>query len=143
MNLRKKVRQLPLRLAAGSYVLNSGLSKWGADETTAKQLEGFAAGAYPFLAKVDPKLFVKALSASEIAIGAVVLLPFVPSLVAGAALTAFSGGLLGLYFRTPGMRAEGGLRPTEQGIPLAKDVWLAGIGASLIIDGLLGRRTRY
>lgn len=37
MNLRRKARQLPLRLAAGSYVLNSGLSKWNADETTAKQ----------------------------------------------------------------------------------------------------------
>jgi hypothetical protein len=36
------------------------------------------------------------------------------------------------------MRLEGSLRPTEQGIPLAKDVWLAAIGASLIIDGLAG-----
>ena len=142
MDLRKKARQLPLRLAAGSYVLNSGLSKWNADEVTAKQLEGFATGAYPFLAKVDPKLFVKALSASEIIIGATVLVPFVPSIIAGAALTAFSGGLLGLYLRTPGLREEGGLRPTEQGIPLAKDVWLAGIGASLVVDGLLGRRAR-
>lgn len=142
MDLRKKARQLPLRLAAGSYVLNSGLSKWNADETTAKQLEGFAAGTYPFLAKVDPPLFVKALSASEIIIGVAVLLPFVPSIIAGTALTAFSGGLIGLYFRTPGMREEGGLRPTEQGIPLAKDVWLAGIGASLIIDGLTGRGRR-
>ncbi|MDQ4102335.1 MAG: hypothetical protein M3186_00945 [Actinomycetota bacterium] len=142
MDLRKKARQLPLRLAAGSYVLNSGLSKWNADEVTAKQLEGFAAGAYPFLAKVDPKLFVKALSASEIVIGATVLVPFVPSIIAGAALTAFSGGLLGLYLRTPGLREEGGLRPTEQGIPLAKDVWLAGIGASLVVDGLSGRRAR-
>ena len=109
---------------------------------TAKQLEGFAAGAYPFLAKVDPKLFVKALSASEIVSGATVLVPFVPSIIAGAALTAFSGGLLGLYLRTPGLREEGGLRPTEQGVPLAKDVWLAGIGASLIVDGLPGRRAR-
>jgi len=142
MNLRKKVRQLPMRLAAGSYVINSGLSKWNADETTAKQLKDFAAGTYPFLAKLDPRLFVKALSASELAIGAAVLVPFVPSLVAGAALTGFSGALLGLYLRTPGMREEGGLRPTQQGIPLAKDVWLAGIGAALVMDGLLGRRGR-
>ena len=58
-------------------------------------------------------------------------------LAAGAALTAFSGALLGLYLRTPGMRQEESLGPTQQGIPLAKDIWLAGIGASLLIDGLI------
>ncbi|HET9116748.1 MAG TPA: DoxX family membrane protein [Pseudonocardiaceae bacterium] len=136
MNVRKKVRQLPLRLTAGGYILNSGLSKWNADETTAKELQAFAAGSYPFLAKLDPQLFVKVLSATEIAVGTVVFLPFVPSLVAGAALTTFSGALLGLYLGIPGMREEGSLRPTQQGIPLAKDIWLAGIGASLLIDGL-------
>jgi hypothetical protein len=138
MNLRKKARQLPLRLAAGSFVINSGLSMWGADEMTAKHLKGFAAGAYPFLAKLNPQLFVSALSVSEVVIGAAVLLPFVPAGVAGAALTAFSGGLIGLYLRTPGMRQEGSLRPTEQGITLAKDVWLAAIGASMVLDDLVG-----
>jgi uncharacterized membrane protein YphA (DoxX/SURF4 family) len=138
MNLRRKAWQLPVRLAAGSYLINSGLSKWGADETTAKHLAGFATGTYPFLAKPNARLFVTALSTSEIAIGAAVLVPFVPAAVAGAALTAFSVGLLGLYLRTPGMRREGSLRPTEQGIPLSKDVWLAAIGASLVIDGLVG-----
>jgi uncharacterized membrane protein YphA (DoxX/SURF4 family) len=140
MNLRRMARQLPLRLAAGSFVISSGLSKWGADEATAQRLEGFAAGTYPFLAKLDARLFAKALSASELAIGAAVLLPFVPAGVAGAALTVFSAGLIGLYLRTPGMRREGSLRPTEQGIPLAKDVWLAAIGTSLIIDDLVNRR---
>src|SRR4051812_24555788 len=137
MNVRKKIRQLPLRLSAGGYIINSGLSKWNADEVTAKELQGFAAGTYPFLAKLDPQLFVKALSATEMAVGAAVFAPFVPSVVAGTALTAFSGGLLGLYLRTPGMHEEGSLRPTPQGIPLAKDVWLAGIGTSLILDGVL------
>lgn len=85
-------------------------------------------------------MFAKTLSASELAIGAAVLLPFVPGGVAGAALTVFSAGLIGLYLRTPGMRREGSLRPTEQGIPLAKDVWLAAIGASLMIDDLVNRR---
>ena len=80
-------RQLPLRLAAGSYMLHSGLSKWNADETTAKQLQAFAASAYPFLAKLDPRLFVNALSASEIIVGAAVLVPFVPSAIASAART--------------------------------------------------------
>jgi hypothetical protein len=69
-------------------------------------------------------------------------LPLVPSVVAGAALTGFALALLGLYLRTPGMREQGSLRPTPQGIPLAKDVWLAGIGASLFIDGLIKRGSR-
>lgn len=98
MDLRRKASQLPLQLAAGSFVINSGLSMWGADEMTAKGSAAFAAGTYPFLARLDARLFVKALSASEVAIGAAVLLPFVPAAVAGAALTAFSVGLLGLYY---------------------------------------------
>ena len=81
-----------------------------------------------------------ALSASEVAIGAAVLVPFLPTGVAGASLTVFSAGLIGLYLRTPGMRQEGSLRPAEQGIPLAKDVWLAAIGVALGIDDLVNRR---
>lgn len=140
MSLRRKVRRLPLRLVAGSYLVNSGLSKWGSDEATAKNMQGFAAGTYPVLAKPDARLFVTALSASEVVIGAALLLPLVPAGVAGAGLAAFSAGLLGLYLRTPGMRQEGSLRPTEQGISLSKDVWLAAIGVSLVLDDLLNRR---
>jgi len=57
MNLRRTAWQLPLRLAAGSYLVNSGLSKWGADDVTAKHVQGFASGAYPLLAKLDARLF--------------------------------------------------------------------------------------
>jgi hypothetical protein len=38
------------------------------------------------------------------------------------------------------MRQEGSLRPTQQGIPLAKDVWMLGIGISLIAEGVTGDR---
>ncbi|WP_435860269.1 hypothetical protein [Streptomyces roseus] len=58
----------------------------------------------------------------------------VPAAVAGVAVTAFSLGTVGLYLRTPGMRQEGSLCPTEQGIALAKDVWLPGTGVSLIAE---------
>jgi len=34
------------------------------------------------------------------------------------------------------MREPGSLRPTHQGSALAKDMWLTGIGASLLVDGL-------
>lgn len=137
MNLRTIARQLPLRFAAGSYVLNSGLSKWDADDVTAKQLQDFAVGTYPFLGKLDPRTFAKLLAAGELALGAAVLV--LPGALAGAGLVAFSAGLIGLYLRTPGMRREGSVRPTEQGIPLAKDIWLLGIGTSLVIDDLVAK----
>ena len=58
------------------------------------------------------------------------------------ALTAFSGGLLGLYLRTPGMRKPGSLAPTEQGLAIAKDSWLLGIGIGLFTRGLIERKPR-
>ena len=128
-----RLSHVPLRLTAGSFILNSGLSKWSADTETAQQLHGFAAGTYPAVKKVEPPVFVKALAAGEIALGAALLLPGVSSTKAGAGLVAFSGGLLGLYAKTPGMRD--GIRPTQQGTAIAKDIWLLGIGSSLVIDG--------
>jgi hypothetical protein len=137
MRFSVKASHLPPRIAAGAFILNSGLGKWSADEETAAQLHGFAAGAYPFLSKIKPKDFVKLLSAAELALGAALLVPVIPSAVAGAGLTAFSGGLLGLYARTPGMRKDGTPFPTQQGIALAKDAWMLGIGLGLVIDDLI------
>jgi hypothetical protein len=85
---------------------------------------------------------VQGLATAEIVIGAALLTPFVPTFVAGAALTAFSGGLLGLYLKTPGMRKEGSLAPTQEGLSLAKDSWLVGIGIGLMTRGLIERRPR-
>jgi uncharacterized membrane protein YphA (DoxX/SURF4 family) len=136
MRLSIKARHLPPRIAAGAFILNSGVGKWSADDETAAQLHGFAVGTYPFLSKLKPKDFARLLAASEIALGAALLLPVVPAAVAGAGLTAFSGGLLGLYARTPGMRKDGTPFPTQQGIAIAKDVWMLGIGVGLVIDGL-------
>lgn len=129
-------RQLPLRLTAYTFFLNSGVSKLGADEETAEGLHQFATHTYPFLGEQDAQKFVRLLASGELAIAAALLVPFVPAVVAGAAVTAFSVGTLGLYLRTPGMRQEGSLRPTEQGIALAKDVWLLGIGVALVVDGV-------
>ena len=127
------------RISAGAFILNSGLGKRAADDQTAAGLHGFATGTYPFLADVEPRQFVRALSTAEIAIGAALLTPFVPTAVAGAALTGFAGGLLGLYLKTPGMRKEGSLAPTEQGLSVAKDVWLLGIGVGLLTRGTVDR----
>jgi hypothetical protein len=131
-----KARRLPGRLAAGAFILNAGLGKWSADEQTAARLHGMATGTYPFLAKVKPKEFVRLLSAGEIALGSALLLPVVPAGVAGAGLAAFSAGLLGMYLRTPGMTRPDGVRPSQQGTALAKDVWMLGIGLGLIADAL-------
>src|SRR5215210_4195292 len=94
---RFKLRRAPLRLATGAYILSSGLDKRAADEETAAQLHGFAGGTYPFVKQIEPATFARLLSTAEIAVGAALLVPVVPAVVAGAALTGFSAGLLGLY----------------------------------------------
>jgi hypothetical protein len=139
MRLPVRARHLPGRIAAGAFILNSGLGKWSADEETAALLHGMAVGTYPFLAKLKPTDFARLLAASEIALGTSLLLPIIPTWLTGAGLTAFSGGLLGLYAKTPGMRKEGSPFPTQQGVPLAKDAWMLGIGLGLIIDDLTDR----
>lgn len=128
------------RLAAGAIILNSGLEKSAADEETAQGLQGMAATAYPPLGELEPKQFVDMLSRAEIALGAALITPLVPTGLAAAGLTAFSSGLLGLYARVPGLRHPGSIRPTQDGLPIAKDVWLLGIGLGLLTDTLFRRR---
>jgi hypothetical protein len=142
MGLPITLSEIAPRLSAGAFILNSGLGKRGADAEAAAGMHGFAAGTYPFLKGMEPQQFARTLSSSEIAVGALLLTPFVPTAVAGAALTAFSGGLLGLYLRTPGMRKPGSLAPTEQGLPIAKDSWLLGIGVGLLVRGTVDREPR-
>lgn len=139
MRFSVEAHHLPQRVATGAFILNSGIGKLRADEEAAAQLHGFAAGAYPFVSKLKPADFTRLLAVGEITLGAALLLPVVPAAVAGAGLAAFSGGLLGLYARTPGMRKQGSLFPTQQGIPLAKDAWMMGIGLALVIDDLTDR----
>jgi hypothetical protein len=136
MKIFARTHQLPPRLAAGAFILHSGLSKADADEQTAASLHGMASGAYPFLRNMDRVAFTRLLSKGEISLATALLVPFVPSLLAGVALTGFAAGLLGLYLRTPGMRREGSLRPTQEGIALAKDIWLLGIGLGLVMEEL-------
>lgn len=127
-------RHLASRLTTGAFVLHSGLDKWKADEETASGVHGFASSAYPFLADVEPQRFLRMLAAGEIAIGAALLVPVVPNRVAGAALAGLAGGLVGLYANAPGLRKPGSIWPTQQGLAIAKDAWLAGIAADLALD---------
>jgi uncharacterized membrane protein YphA (DoxX/SURF4 family) len=137
VRLPLKARHIPARLATGAFILNSGLEKSRGDEQTAQAIHGMASGTYPFLRKLTAAQFLRLLSTSEIVLGAALLLPVVPTLVAAAGLAAFSGGLLGLYLRTPGMRQDGGLRPTQQGTAIAKDVWMLGIAAGFVLDEII------
>jgi hypothetical protein len=136
MALRLKVHHWPSRLAVGAIVLDSGLTKRAADEQAAARLHLSASNAYPLMKRLDARTFTKLLSYGEVTLGAALLLPFVPAGVAGVGLTAFSAGLLGMYLRTPGMRQQGSLRPTEQGLALAQDVWMLGIGLGFIVEEL-------
>jgi uncharacterized membrane protein YphA (DoxX/SURF4 family) len=125
--------QLPLRLATGAFLVNSGVTKWRGDLEEAKQVHAFAAGAYPELGDLPADRFLRLLATAEIALGAALLTPAVSSRLAGAGLTAFSGGLLGLYWRTPSLHEDGSPRPTKQGIAIAKDSWMFAIGLALLL----------
>ncbi|MFJ8829075.1 hypothetical protein [Micromonospora aurantiaca] len=135
-----RLSHAPLRVAIGAYILNSGLGKRGLEGEAAAGMHGMAAGAMPQLRQIPPDRFAVLLSRGEVALGAALLAPFVPSLLAGAALTAFGAGLVQLYLKTPGMREGTSLRPSQEGIGLAKDVWLVGAGLTLVLDSLVRHR---
>ena len=129
-----KLSHIPLRVATGAFILNSGLSKKGLEGQAAEGVHAMAAGAIPVVKKIPANSFAQLLSGAEIALGGALLAPFVSSRIAGAALTGFSAGLVQLYLKTPGMRQAGSLKPTPDGIGLAKDVWLLGAGLTLLLD---------
>ena len=135
MRSRPAVRNLPPRVAAGAYILHTGLDKWHGPVEQAKGVHGMAVGAYPFLGSIQPERFLKLLAGGEIATGALLLAPVVPNFVAGAVLTAFSGALLNMYARTPALRKPGSIWPSQGGIAVSKDVWMLGIGLGLLAGG--------
>jgi uncharacterized membrane protein YphA (DoxX/SURF4 family) len=135
--MRRAIRHIPTRLSTGAYILHAGLEKWNGDEERAKAVHGTACGAYPFLRKVPPTTFLKALAAAEVGTGAALLAPFVPNKVAGTALTAFAGSLITLYLRTPALHKPGSVWPTQAGTGVSKDIWMLGIGLGLLADGAL------
>jgi uncharacterized membrane protein YphA (DoxX/SURF4 family) len=130
-----RARNVPVRVATGAYILHSGWDKWHGSEEQAQGLHGMAAGAYPFLRRVPPIRFLRALAIAEMGLGTMLLAPFVPNRMAGASLTAFSGALLTMYLRTSTLHKPGSVWPTPAGIGISKDVWMLGVGVGLVIDG--------
>jgi len=128
-------------MAAGAFILNSGLNKLKAEKETHQRLHEMASGAYSVIDNLPPEQFGLGLGATEVALGSALLMPFVVSDgLAGLGLTSFASGLLGLYMKTPGMRQEGSVRPSSKGTALAKDSWLAGMGLTLMLSGTGNRR---
>jgi hypothetical protein len=136
------IAQIPARLAAGAFILNSGIGKKDLPDEAAAQLQAMGSTGVPMLDKLSPSQFKTFLVATEIGVGAALLAPFVPGWLAGAALAAFSGGLLNMYLKTPGMTVDG-VRPTQEGTGVAKDVFMLGIAGTLILDSIVsGTRRR-
>jgi hypothetical protein len=140
---RTKIRHLPGRMAAGAFILNSGIGKLDVDDDTAKRLHSTASQVFPFVADMDPRSFAKGLAAAEVALGGSLILPFMPSWLVGLGLAAFSGSLVNLYLRTPGLTQEGSVRPTNDGIAMAKDVWMLGIALGILLDRETWFRRRH
>lgn len=132
-----RLSHIPLRLATGAFILNSGLSKRSLAGEAAEGVHGMASSAVKPIEGMKPDTFAKVLSGSEMALGVALLAPMVSARTAGLGLTAFSAGLLRLYWVTPGMRQPNDIRPTQEGNGLAKDVWLLGAGLTLLLDGLI------
>lgn len=139
MGLPIKLRHVPARLAAGAFILNSGMGKRGMPDDGAAGLQQMAAHAFPQLKDMSPKDFGRLISTGEIALGVALLTPLVPTWLAALGLAGFSGGLLRMYKKVPGLTLSDGIRPTADGNAIAKDVFLAGIAGTLLLDELTSR----
>lgn len=123
-----------LRGVSGAYLLQSGLGKKDAPVEVYEHLQGMAATGVPQFKEWDAKTFGQFLWVSEAAIGGLLLTPFVSKRLAGLALTGFAAGMLSMYFADESMTQDDGIRPTQEGTPLSKDVWLAAIGLALVLQ---------
>ncbi len=131
-----------LRGVSGAYLVQSGYGKMGLPAEAAAGMQGFASSGIPALSKLDPDTFGKFVAYSELGIGGALLTPFVPNRLAGLALGAFSGGLLSIYFRNPAMTQEDGVRPSDDGMALSKDIFLAGIAGALVFGPIKAKKAK-
>lgn len=104
----------------GAFIANSGVGKIGMPAEYSAGVQQAAASGIPALAKLPSDKFGTWLGYAETAIG--------------AALTAFSGGLFSMYFRNPENTEADGIRPSQEGMALSKDVFMLAIGLALMIQ---------
>lgn len=93
----------------------------------------------PQVTRFDPDTFGKVVSYSEIGVGASLLAPVVPNRLAGLALGAINTGFLSIYFRNDQMTRKDGIRPSEAGTGLSKDIFIAAIAGALIAAPKAGK----
>jgi len=124
-----------LRAVPGAFIANSGIGKIGMPAEYSAGVQQAAASGIPAAAKLPADKFGTYLGYAETAIGASLLAPFVSSKLAGAGLAAFSGGLLTMYFRNPENTEADGIRPSQEGLSLSKDVFMLAIGLALMAQG--------
>ena len=127
-----KLSNLFLRGISGAYIANSGVGKIGMPAEASAGVQQYAATGVPFVKAIPAEKFGTVLGAAEVGLGALMLAPFVPNRIAGAGMTAFSAGLLSLYFANPENTHEDGIRPTEEGLSLSKDFFMLAIGGGLL-----------
>lgn len=137
---RSRLTNLPERIAAGAYVLSSGLTKLQSDAARAGALRATPASSYTVPGELPAESFTKLLGVAECAVGGTLLLPLLGDGLAGVSLSAVAGGLLGLHLKTSAVRQEGGLRPSQQGELFTGDAVLLGIGLSLMGHSVGARR---
>ena len=133
----------PIRLVFGLFFLHVALSHKDLDEKGAKGLQRFAATAFPFVKRIKPEQFKQAMVAGETATAASLLIPGVPQVLGGAALTGFGASLFAVYLKNPMLRqSEKSIRPNDMGLGIAKDSWMIAAGLTILVDALVSRRRR-
>ncbi|MDP9183000.1 MAG: hypothetical protein M3P04_09535 [Actinomycetota bacterium] len=128
-----RLSHVPLRVTTGAFILNAGWGKRSLPPEAAAGMQRIATSAFPQLADVSPATFGKAMAAGEMAVGLTLLAPFVSPVVAGAALAAFSGGLLRMATASNGTASA---RSAPEKDAIAREVWMLGTGLALVTDGL-------
>jgi hypothetical protein len=141
MELSANVRRAPLRLTTGAFVLNSGVTRFNADEQTSKRLQQTAAQWLPQVNRMDSRTFAKTVAAGEVALGTALMLPVVPAAIAGLGITAFAASLLAARGSAAGQHVGPTGVPTESttpepAVPKATEAWMLGSGVSLLLDAL-------
>ncbi|MDY6049112.1 MAG: hypothetical protein SPI77_00825 [Corynebacterium sp.] len=125
-----------LRMIPGAFILNSGLGKLKADPETSAGLQQFAATGIKQVEKLPSDKFAKIIGSSEVALATTLLALPIPNIIAGAGLTAFGAGLLTMYFGNENNTESDGIRPSHDGLLLAKDSWLVALGLGLVGLGI-------
>ena len=123
-----------LRGITGAYMLQSGYAKRNLPREGAEGLQQFAATGVPQVKNMPADTFGKVVSVSEMGLGAVLLTPFISNRLAGLGLASFSTAVLSIYFRNDDMTQRDGIRPSEPGTGLSKDIFLAAIAGALITN---------